>query len=349
MDGVLHDTAGVLRFILLVGFLFAGVAKFRNSAQTRQMLVEFGVPSQLVGAGALALPLLEILTAAALAMSETIGGWLALALLLTFSAAIQANLSLGRHPDCHCFGQLKAYPIGRPLLVRNAVLALAAATVIWMSGHSTISPTAALLEQMTAGQRVILILSGIQMFAIVVLGVVAWQIVRQQGRMLIRLDRLERTPGGEGWTERMPELRIGVPMGASAPNFALSNVEGAQVRLKELLGRGALVLVFSSPHCGPCQQLQPQLKIWTERFQDRLTIVIVSEGSAVDHKSYPIPERVLLQHQREVAEQYQAWGTPSAVLVRPDGSIGSGVAAGAEQIGALVEHVGGGPNPVYRV
>jgi peroxiredoxin len=45
---------------------------------------------------------------------------------------------------------------------------------------------------------------------------------------------------------------------------------------------------------------------------------------------------VLLQQKREVAETYQAWGTPAAVLVRADGTIGSPVAQGADAIRTLV-------------
>jgi hypothetical protein len=45
---------------------------------------------------------------------------------------------------------------------------------------------------------------------------------------------------------------------------------------------------------------------------------------------------VLLQQDREVAELYQVYGTPGAVLVRPDGIIGSPLAQGADAIRALV-------------
>jgi PqqD family protein of HPr-rel-A system len=47
-------------------------------------------------------------------------------------------------------------------------------------------------------------------------------------------------------------------------------------------------------------------------------------------------EPVLLQADREVAEQFQAGGTPSMVLVRPDGRIGSPLAQGADAIRTLV-------------
>ena len=52
---------------------------------------------------------------------------------------------------------------------------------------------------------------------------------------------------------------------------------------------------------------------------------------------------VLLQDDREVAESYQATITPSAVLVQPDGTIGSPVAIGADAIAQLVARISDTP------
>src|SRR5207247_1524756 len=45
---------------------------------------------------------------------------------------------------------------------------------------------------------------------------------------------------------------------------------------------------------------------------------------------------VLLQKDREISEAYKAFGTPSAVLVRQDGTIASPLAQGADAIRALI-------------
>jgi protein-disulfide isomerase len=44
----------------------------------------------------------------------------------------------------------------------------------------------------------------------------------------------------------------------------------------------------------------------------------------------------LLQKEREVAEAFEAYGTPGAVIVRPDGTIGSSLAMGPDAIRDLV-------------
>ena len=55
---------------------------------------------------------------------------------------------------------------------------------------------------------------------------------------------------------------------------------------------------------------------------------------------------VLLQKDREVAQAYQAHGTPSAVVVRQDGAIGSSLAQGADAIRVLVAATLNGTLPV---
>jgi peroxiredoxin len=70
-----------------------------------------------------------------------------------------------------------------------------------------------------------------------------------------------------------------------------------------------------------------------------LNVTVISRGDVEENRAkrgeYGLTQ-VLLQADREVSEAYQAWGTPSAVLVRADGTIGSYVAQGSEAIRALV-------------
>jgi thiol-disulfide isomerase/thioredoxin len=341
MSGALHDLATVSRLVLLLVFAFAGVAKLRNLASFRQTLLDFGLPASLTHPLAVALPVIELSIAAALVLSGSVGGVLALLLLLVLSGAIQANLLLGRRPNCHCFGQLGPAPIGVSSIVRNAALAIMAAVVIWEANRPAPSLSASLLGQMAASERVGLAVSVVEVAMLAGVLVLAWQIVKQQGRILIRLDALEARSAGRPGADLLPETsRIGLEEGTPAPDFALDNLLGESVSLSDLIGRARpILLVFSSPHCGPCQHLLPELARWAERLAGRLTLVVVSEGHASEHHQYPVPELVLVQERREIAERFQAWGTPSAVLLHPDGTVGSGVAAGAEQIGALVNRV----------
>jgi thiol-disulfide isomerase/thioredoxin len=55
--------------------------------------------------------------------------------------------------------------------------------------------------------------------------------------------------------------------------------------------------------------------------------------------------RVLLQKDWEVSEAYEVRGTPSALVVRPDGTIGSPVAGSVEAIQSLVQQAVEAPSP----
>src|SRR3712207_6791173 len=55
-----------------------------------------------------------------------------------------------------------------------------------------------------------------------------------------------------------------------------------------------------------------------------------------------------MQKDNEVADAYQTYGTPTAVLVRPDGTIGSAAAGGAQAIRELVKQAAEGKIPVPK-
>jgi hypothetical protein len=84
-------------------------------------------------------------------------------------------------------------------------------------------------------------------------------------------------------------------------------------------------------------------KIW---LTASMSIVLVSEGTREANRNKIAAHGlspVLLQRSQEISELYQAWGTPSAVMVRPDGAIGSRVAQGADAIRKLVAWAGSSP------
>jgi hypothetical protein len=84
--------------------------------------------------------------------------------------------------------------------------------------------------------------------------------------------------------------------------------------------------------------LLPDIGRWQREHADRVTLALISQGTAEANRAKVAEHgltQVLLQRDYEVLHAYQAGGTPSAVLVRPDGTIGSPVATGADAIRAL--------------
>lgn len=335
------------RLLLAAVFVVAGVTKLVDRERGRESVVAFGVPLRLAGPIALALPVVEIVISALLVFSQTatVGAIAALALLLAFCVAIATAMARGESPECHCFGQLHSEPIGWKTLARNGVLALAAAVV------AVAGPGASMLGWLgdLEGVEVLAVALGLVAAALAVGGGLALlHVVRSYGRVLVRLDRLEERLRASGFEleepEAMPEL--GLEPGTPAPEFWLESTDGGRVALSELVLAGRpLVLLFTSPTCGPCATLMPRVVEWQREHADELTVALVSGGepsTVRETASTHGVTNVLLDTDLVVYEAYEANGTPSAVIVGDDGRIASWLAAGADWIESLVGQALGG-------
>src|SRR5262249_35824544 len=72
--------------------------------------------------------------------------------------------------------------------------------------------------------------------------------------------------------------RSGLKAGAVAPDFRLPRIDGGELALADLRG-GRVLLVFSDPDCGPCDELAPRLQELHLRRRD-LQVVEVSRRDA---------------------------------------------------------------------
>src|SRR5437867_8700954 len=92
--------------------------------------------------------------------------------------------------------------------------------------------------------------------AILAGGWLGWQLLRQNGRILLRLDDLEK---------RLNELEFGgadepegLPVGSEAPAFELPDLAGERTSLAQFRGQPVL-LIFFNPDCGFCREMMPKL------------------------------------------------------------------------------------------
>jgi thiol-disulfide isomerase/thioredoxin/uncharacterized membrane protein YphA (DoxX/SURF4 family) len=321
----------VARAILAVVFAVAAVAKLLDLPTSRRTMAAFGVPARYASDAGTALPFAELATAVLLVIDATarIGAIAALVLLLAFIGGISASLSRGETPNCNCFGQISAEPIGARTLVRNAVLT-ALAVLVAVNG-----PGAGLLAWVgaqTAQTLAVLLALG------AVGGVMAYQAMRRKLRQAdVDYFRLQRISA---------QLPRDLPVGMRAPGFELSDVRGERVSLGSLWSRGRpVMLLFLGPNCGPCVRLMPELARWNAALADRVTFVVISNGGLpqeqiAEHLS-PLGDDViaLVQENQEVADLYRVLATPTAVVVDSEGMIASGSAGGPEEIEALVRVV----------
>jgi methylamine dehydrogenase accessory protein MauD len=337
------------RSLLALVFAVAGVAKLIDLSGSRRAIVDFGVPAALAAPLGILLPLAELAVAVALVPTTTAwwGATGALALLSLITLAIGANLALGRRPDCHCFGRLYSAPAGWSTLARNVALAAPAAFVVWQGWEGDVGPS---VVEWVGG------LAPGAFAAALVVGLLAAQwwllleLLRQNGRLARRLEAVEEGLAEAGFAPAASEngslRRAGLPVGTSAPAFGLPNLEGEEVTLDALRSPGRPVLLFfTDPWCGYCEELLPEVGRWQDELADRVTIALVSRDDPKENRAISEEHglsRVLLQEDWEVADVYRVSGTPSAVLVQPDGTMGSFLAESAEDIEDLVEQAAKG-------
>ncbi|HYI25847.1 MAG TPA: redoxin domain-containing protein, partial [Thermomicrobiales bacterium] len=132
----------------------------------------------------------------------------------------------------------------------------------------------------------------------------------------------------------------GLPVGSTAPSIRLPDLDGRLHTLETLRMPGKpVLLVFTDANCGPCTALMPEIGGWQRDKADDVTVAVIARGDIESLRAKTAPygvSRVLLQDDREVATAYNSTPTPSAVLVRPDGTIGGPAALGADAIRHLV-------------
>ncbi len=342
------DIIILFKLVLIAVFAVSGFSKLADPAGTREALREFRVPTLLHPFLEWALPGTELLVAVALLLPAFAwwGAVAALLLLLLFSAVVAGTLAKGRRPKCHCFGQVYTAPIGAETVIRNGVLLLMAGVVAGperdLAGIGIPQWVAQQLAAPSAGALV-------AVAALTVAAVQAWLLHRsseQTRRLQVRLEAVEARlqGGGSGeWAAAPGTTAAGLPQGTEAPDFTLPDLQGMPHSLDDFLEHDRPVLLFFvSPDCAPCKELLPEFSEWQATLRDRLTLVWIATGDPSRDRPRFQPYQglpLLLERQREVAERFKTESTPSALLIRADGTIGSEVVVGVRAIRALVARV----------
>jgi peroxiredoxin len=204
---------------------------------------------------------------------------------------------------------------------------------------------------------------GLGILALLLLLIAVWlllRLLRQNGRILTRLEALERTrtmyAGAALGEDGRPSY--GLPVGTDAPGFALTGVHDETMTLEALRAAGnPVLLLFSGPDCEACRALLPDVAQWQRDYASRLTVAVITSGGTELSRDEAATHRlahVLLQEGDEVAQTYGSPGAPSAVLIAADGTVQTPIAAGATAIRSLVGSAVGvpaiaGPGPAQQM
>jgi len=146
---------------------------------------------------------------------------------------------------------------------------------------------------------------------------------------------------------------VGLKVGATAPEFSVTNDDGTTYQLTDLDGkpvrladlRGKAVWVnFWTTWCPPCRSEVPILRDLAERYKSRgLEVVAVSvqETSPADVAAYAaryqLGYTIGFDGSGKIFHAYKAYGLPTQVFIDPTGVIASIVGAPLDEAGAIAQ------------
>lgn len=121
----------ICRWVLVVVFVTAAIAKLRSPETTLDEFAEIGVPAAELAR--YIVPAVELAISAALVFAPPAGGIAAFVLLIAFTTTLASIIKSGRTVSCACFGAIATKPVGTNQIYRNLLL-LAMALVVALAG-----------------------------------------------------------------------------------------------------------------------------------------------------------------------------------------------------------------------
>lgn len=197
-----------------------------------------------------------------------------------------------------------------------------------MEGQTVLGITVAMLGVFTAG-----------------LALAIYQLIKQQGRLLMRLDQVERhlkldareaiERGTVALDARGP---AGLAIGTTLPGFRLRDLGERQIGLEDFRGRGVLLVNWSA-RCGFCERMAPDLaQLEPALEQAGVQLLLVAHGPAEAERELAEELKlrcpILLAREGEI-EAFARLGTPMAYLLDGEGRVARPLAIGSDQVLAL--------------
>lgn len=123
-------------------------------------------------------------------------------------------------------------------------------------------------------------------------------------------------------------------VGEAVLDLPLETLSGDDTRLlSRLSSSGETLLLFWNPGCGFCSAMRDDLRVLEEGARDEHpSLVVISAGAREDTRADAFRSPVLLDPMSLVQSSIGAGGTPTAVLVGPDGRLRSEIAGGRDGV-----------------
>ena len=169
-----------------------------------------------------------------------------------------------------------------------------------------------------------------------------YQIFKQQGRILLRLDQLERHRPTAGARLEAPAGQAepaGLPPQSPFPSFTFSDLAGRSVALEDFRGRRVLLVNWNF-ECGFCDSIAAELaRLEAGLAQHNIQLLLLAQGAASANQEaaaeHGLKCPILLMKDEENARPFEHEGTPVAYLLDEEGRVAAPLARGADRVLAL--------------
>ena len=126
------------------------------------------------------------------------------------------------------------------------------------------------------------------------------------------------------WTQRGKYKPV--VKGASAPEFALPDLQGSEVNLSSFRGK-VVFLNFWATWCEPCREEMPSMEILNRYMKDKefvmLAVSIDKDTSKIEPfmKELNLTMKVLLDKDSKIFQRYKTTGVPETFIIDKNGII----------------------------
>ncbi len=122
----------------------------------------------------------------------------------------------------------------------------------------------------------------------------------------------------------------GLKPGETAPGFSLKSLDGQQISLESLLDQGHVILIFWETQCVYCYSHITEFNALQQQYKDKgLTVAAINflgeyESEVREYVTDNNVQYLILADRLnniDVAEAYKVIGSPTIVMIAPDGTI----------------------------
>lgn len=313
----------IVGLTLAVVLATSGVAKLRDRRATRDAFDALRVPAVVpADAAATSLPWAEIALAALLVVTPS-GVLVPVAaavvlLMLVYTWIIARALGFDEPVTCSCFGSLGRHDVDSTTLVRNLLLTVMAAAVLWFAVAGGSVPGA------------VLELDGNDWWALLA------SVAAAAAAVLV-------TGGGSSNATNTHAPDLDVDLGdyerQRIPYASVVLRDGTTSSLAELARRQARLVVVLNPGCSPCVRTAEKLDAWAEKLAPAVGVLVVyaDENAAASPVGHA-PELSAWEPERNVRRVFDVV-TPAAILLGADGFLAGGPVDGEDEVTELVTEV----------